>query len=137
MPNDPKYVRLADHMSDSALADVQGGSGWSISGRQVREFPTKDDQARFARSQLVHGLLEPASKAELDEMKKSDEELAALAASFEEDPTTATGGRSAARGGRRRQSAGLQEAQLQERAAEASASLQAAREGDDEDGNEE
>jgi hypothetical protein len=134
MPNDPKYVRLADHLADSALADVQGGSGWSISGRQVKEFPSVDEQVRFVRSQLVHGLLEPASKAELDEMKKTDDELAALAASFEEE--TPANGRPTGRGGRAKRSAGLQEAQLQERAAAGAQALAEARSSDSEDESE-
>lgn len=79
MPNDPKFVRLADHMSDRTISDIAGGSGWSISGRDVRPFPKRADQQRFVRQKLAANLLEPAGKAEFDEVSKHDAKFAKLA----------------------------------------------------------
>lgn len=68
MPKDPKYVRLVEHLNTSVIADIQGGSGWSISGNEVKEFPKRPPEAqRFVRQRLVQGILEPASAAELKE----------------------------------------------------------------------
>lgn len=68
MPKDPKYVRLVEHMQSSVIADIVGGSGWSIAGNEVKEFPTRPDSAkRFVRQKLVANILEPASAAELKE----------------------------------------------------------------------
>jgi hypothetical protein len=72
MPTDPKYVRLAPHRADRTITDIAGGSGWTISGGDVQPFPTRKDAARFVRQRLAQGILEPASKAELDEIKKAD-----------------------------------------------------------------
>lgn len=76
MANDPKYVRLADHLADSTVADIAGGSGWSIAGRDVREFPEEEGAARYVRSRLVQGLLEPAGKAEYDEVQNANKAVA-------------------------------------------------------------
>lgn len=66
MADDPKYVRLATRLSRGMVCDVQG-SGWSISGLDVRKFPEGNVAARFVRSRLNAGLLEPASKSEWEE----------------------------------------------------------------------
>lgn len=77
---DPSYIRLADHMSDSMVADIAGGSGWSISGRDVQAFPKEDDAAsRFVRSRLVLGLLEPCGKAEYEEVQEANRRMAEVA----------------------------------------------------------
>lgn len=71
MNDDPKYVRLATRLQEGIVADVLG-SGWSIAGLDVRKFPEKDKEAqRFVRSRLNSGLLEPASKAEWDEVHEN------------------------------------------------------------------
>lgn len=66
MADDPKYVRLATRLSRGMVCDVKG-SGWSISGLDVRQFPTTPQAARFVRAKLNAGVLEPASKSEWDE----------------------------------------------------------------------
>lgn len=68
---DPQYVRLATRLSRSVLADV-GGSGWSLSGLDVKEFPSRPDAKRFCRKALRDGKLEAASKAEYDEVRALD-----------------------------------------------------------------
>lgn len=71
MPNDPSYVRLANRLTRGIVADI-GNSGWSISGFDVKPFP-KDDEAaaRFVRRELRDGKLEPASKAEHEEVTET------------------------------------------------------------------
>lgn len=67
MPNeDPQYVRLATRLSKGMVCDVMG-SGWSISGLDVRKFPEGNVAQRYVRAQLNAGKLEPASKAEYEE----------------------------------------------------------------------
>lgn len=67
MPNeDPQYVRLATRLSRGMVCDVMG-SGWSISGLDVRKFPKGNVAQRFVRSKLNAGVLEPASKGEWEE----------------------------------------------------------------------
>lgn len=66
--NDPSFVRLAARLQRGGMADVQG-SGWSISGLNVKEFPSDNPAAkRFVRKALNDGKLEPASKAEWEEV---------------------------------------------------------------------
>lgn len=84
MPNDPDYVRLTHRLTTGMLADVLGGSGWSISGMDVKEFPEDEDQARFVRAELNSGKLEPCSRAEYDEVHDEDEEEAVRQAQVEQ-----------------------------------------------------
>lgn len=75
MAKDPGHVRLAERLNDRVLADVN--SGWSISGLDVKEFPDPSkypNAARFVRDKLKRGALEPASKAEYEEVEESYEE---------------------------------------------------------------
>jgi hypothetical protein len=70
-------------MSGSVVADVVGGSGWSIGGYDVKESPDlkeRPDAARFVKQRLRDNVLEPASKAEFDEIVEANK-LAAEAAS--------------------------------------------------------
>lgn len=81
MATDPKYVRLTSRLARSILADVQGRSGWSISGYNVVPFPDSNENAaavRFVRKNLASGKLEPASQAEYEEVQASNKKLAAL-----------------------------------------------------------
>lgn len=71
MANDPKYVRLSNRLSYGMQADVDG-SGWSISGLDVKEFPSSDGAARYVRKMLRDGKLEPASRAEFDEVQEGN-----------------------------------------------------------------
>jgi hypothetical protein len=73
--SDPKYVRLSDRMSNGSLVDTY--SHWGITGLDVQEFPTDSASAQtFVRDNLRKGLLEPASKAEFDEVQEANEEVA-------------------------------------------------------------
>lgn len=80
--NDPKFVRLpaeGDVLPVGIYADVQGGSGWSISGLDVQEVPAKDDPAyKFVKSGLNSGRLEEATQAEFDAVQKHNADLAKL-----------------------------------------------------------
>lgn len=79
MRGDPKFVRLAEHLTDVTQADIAGGSGWSISGNAVVPFPEgNEDAARYVRQRLAVGVLEPAGQAEYTEQEDANEELAAL-----------------------------------------------------------
>jgi len=101
--NDPGYVRLANRLTGGMIADVDGGSGWSIAGLDVRKFPKDNSQAaRFVRQNLVAGKLENASKAEWDEAHDQSVEEALAA----QDPDW-------------KKNAGHQEAQLQRAAQKA------------------
>lgn len=78
MPNDPKYVRLANRLSLQTIADIaEYGSGWSISGLDVKEFPD-DEAARYVRLKLGQGVLEPATQAEFDEVHDDEETIAVV-----------------------------------------------------------
>lgn len=74
--SDPKYVRLADRLSSGMVVDTR--SHFAISGLDVQEFPEDDspNQQAFVRDALRRGHLESASKAEYDEVRGYNEELA-------------------------------------------------------------
>ena len=77
MANDPQYVRLNDNLADhGSLADVTG-SGWSIGGMDVMEFPedVEAEACSFVRSKLRLGILEPASLAEFEEAHPEEDEI--------------------------------------------------------------
>lgn len=80
MASDPKYVRLSVHRSRTMLADVAGGTGWKISGLDVKSFPSNAREADFVRRNLRSGNLEPASRAEYEEVTE-----AAIEANSERD----------------------------------------------------
>lgn len=69
---DPKFVRLSQAQSRGILADVSG-SGWSISGRDVRPLPDSLDGLRFVRKHLRSGRLEAASLAEYEEAHPAED----------------------------------------------------------------
>jgi hypothetical protein len=73
--NDPQFVRLNDNLADhGSLADVTG-SGWSIGGMDVQEFPDEEVAAAYVRGKLRLGVLEPASRAEYDEAHPEEEPI--------------------------------------------------------------
>lgn len=72
MPQNPEYVRLADHMTSGLCVDME--TGWSISGFDVKEFPADREQARFVRRKLNAAILEAASLAEYEEAHPQVEE---------------------------------------------------------------
>lgn len=74
MAENPNYVRLAPRLVRGMVADVE--SGWSIAGLDVRKFPDKKTTpgaARFVKKALADGRLEPASKAEWDEVHDTED----------------------------------------------------------------
>lgn len=85
--NMPTHVRLPnegennDILPVGILADVNGGSGWSISGLDVKEVPSQEDEPEaysFVRSALAQGRLEPATSSEFDLVQKTNAEIARL-----------------------------------------------------------
>lgn len=82
MANDPSYVRLANRLSLQVIADIsEFGSGWSISGLDVKEFPEDTEAARYVRLKVGQGVLETATRAEFEEVQ-DDEEAANVVARF-------------------------------------------------------
>lgn len=87
MADNPKYVRLVMRLSRSHVGDVQGGSGWSISGLHVKPFPEVTERAsdktkaaaKFVTNMLRRGVLEAASSAEYEEVMAAQEDMEALA----------------------------------------------------------
>jgi len=88
MPSDPNFVRLANRLGLQMVADVTGGSGWSIGGLDVQDFPEDEEQAAYVRQQLGRGVLEPATQAEYDEVHDEDEMLEALSLQLEASKRT-------------------------------------------------
>ncbi len=81
---DPKFVRLTPRLSRNVISDVQV-SGWSISGLDVKPFPDGDSPrakaaAKYVRTMLRAGNLEPCSRAEYDEVQ---EQAKVVMSSFE------------------------------------------------------
>lgn len=120
MAKDPKYVRLPDRLVGGIVADVLGNSDWSIGGNDVRKFPEDDEfAAEFVRSQLRNGNLEPASKAEWEELHPESSEDDQNARAFVEAVNRAVQGPQ------------IQEAHIQRSARAARQRLQAARSEED------
>jgi hypothetical protein len=72
MASDPRYVKLADHLTGGIVCDLE--SGWSVSGLDVVEFPDWDDAAAaFVRSKLKAGALDEADEAEFQAIADADE----------------------------------------------------------------
>lgn len=71
---DPKYVRLVAARQLTMVADVLGGTGWSISGADVRPFPEGAQEKDYVRDLVRRGVLEGASKAEFEEVEERNKE---------------------------------------------------------------
>lgn len=61
-----QYVKLAPALQDRQIADIAGGSLWSISGIEVKEYPEPQRAADFARDMFRQGRLVEATQAEFD-----------------------------------------------------------------------
>lgn len=75
MSDNPSYVRLAVRLNRGILCDING-SGWAISGLDVLPFPKDRQAARYVTAELNSGKLEPASKAEYDEVQEANASVA-------------------------------------------------------------
>jgi hypothetical protein len=113
---DPKFVRLADHMVHGLLVDME--SGWKISGYDVKEFPENSEQARFVKRNIQQGKLEPAGKAEFDEIHPEDDS---------EENAEATKFAAAVQAASSKKNAGVQEHEIQQKVAERQAAVRKAR----------
>jgi len=70
MASTPKYVRLNDRLSQQVVADLD--SGWSIAGLDVKEVPSMEGapaHVRIIKRYVQQGILEPAGRAEFDEVQ--------------------------------------------------------------------
>lgn len=107
---DPEYVRLVTRLQTGMIVDTFG-SGWSISGMDVRKFPKDRAAAKYVRAAVNEGKLEPASQAEWEEVHDPALAEAVLAANpdFQKNAS------------------GFQEAHLQKAAAESRRRLEDAR----------
>lgn len=79
MANDPTYVRLPDRLTTGCIADLE--SGWFIGGNDVKKFPDAEaspQAAAFVRDKVRQGHLEPASKAEHEEVQATRDELSSM-----------------------------------------------------------
>ena len=83
----PSHVRLPnegennDILPVGILADIDGGSNWSISGLDVKETPSEEDEPeafKFVRSALAQGRLEAADQAQFDLIQTTNKEIAKL-----------------------------------------------------------
>jgi hypothetical protein len=81
---EPQYVRLPERLLSGNVTDVVGGSGWGLSGFDVKEVPDREDEPEayaFVKEALRAGLLEAASTAEYNMVRKAHDEVAAIARS--------------------------------------------------------
>jgi hypothetical protein len=77
---DPTYVRLPERLLTGNVTDVLGGTGWGISGLDVKEFPADDPQEQaFVRDALRSQKLEAATATEFRRVRDAHERVAALA----------------------------------------------------------
>lgn len=82
MPRDPKFIRLADRLTNGIVADLN--TGFSIAGLDVQEFPEEADQASYVRGQMHAGVIEAASAEEYKIIRGTDEPMRAAT---EDNPT--------------------------------------------------
>lgn len=79
----PSHVRLVERLNRGIVADVEGGSGWSIAGLDVKEFPNAEDEpvaAAFVERQLRQGKLEAATSGEYQDVQAANDTIAEAAA---------------------------------------------------------
>lgn len=79
------HVRLAERLNRTIVADVSGGSGWSIAGLDVKEVPSDTEEPAayaFVQSALRQGKLEEATVGEYRTVQKANN-LTAEAGKFD------------------------------------------------------
>jgi hypothetical protein len=86
----PSYVRLAVARQLTMVADVTGGTGWAISGADVKPFPKDPAEQEYVKGLVRQGVLEPCSKAEYEEVQEANEETFATEAERQEAAAAAT-----------------------------------------------
>lgn len=74
--SDPQYVRLCKRLTRGLVADVTGGSGWSLAGYDVKPFPEEEEGADYVRRLLSQGILESASTAEYELVQEESGKVA-------------------------------------------------------------
>lgn len=79
----PSHVRLAERLNRGIVADIEGGSGWSIAGLDVKKVPDEKKEPgahRFVTTALRQGKLEAASAGEYQEVQEANGLIAEAAA---------------------------------------------------------
>lgn len=62
-----KYVKLSSVFQDRAIADIDGGTGWSISGLTIAEYPADNVAAsQYVDNMVRKAVLVEASEAEFE-----------------------------------------------------------------------
>lgn len=75
----PNYVRLVERLNRGIVADVAGGTGWSIAGLDVKEVPDEAEDYRahlFVLAQLRQGHLEAATAGEYQDVQDANDAIA-------------------------------------------------------------
>lgn len=87
MASTPKYVRLVERLNRGIVADIDGGSGWSIAGLDVKEVPDAQEEPRahkFVVDALRRGKLEAAEASEYEVVQAANAVISE-AAQFDAD----------------------------------------------------
>lgn len=85
MPRDPRYIRLADRLTDGIVADLN--TGFAIAGLDVQEYPEDPAQQAYVRSQMHAGVIEAASAEEFNTIQNTNEPMRAATADNPPDPS--------------------------------------------------
>src|SRR6478735_2503821 len=87
MANTPKYVRLAERLNRTIVADVLGGSRWLVARIDVKEFPDPSEEPaawNFATSALRDGRLEEATADQYNAVQYANKRVSE-AGQYDED----------------------------------------------------
>ena len=78
---DPTHIRLSNNHCHGIVADIEGGSLFSVSGFEVKPFPAADwqtDAAVWVRRQMRSGVIEPAEASEYTSQVQSADAVRSL-----------------------------------------------------------
>lgn len=81
-PRHPDYVRLPERLLSGCVVDVNGGSGFSLSGLDVKPFPDEDDEPeafQFALDAMKTQKIEEATEEEYNAVRKHADAVAKVA----------------------------------------------------------
>jgi len=78
---DPTHIRLSNNHCHGIVADIEGGSLFSLSGFEVKKFPAEDwqtDAAAWVRQQMRRGVIEAADPSEHEQQQQVAAEVRTL-----------------------------------------------------------